>query len=315
MKKILLSCCCAVMLFSQTADEFYQKAVEFEKNGDLQNAMMYYKMSAKKSLDFENTIQKDITNEADKKPIIQTKTSKTDYKNNALEDSLGIDVYKPNYLIYAHDFSGKSDRKDGEAKFQISIEKPIAYDLFGFKETLFVAYSQKSFWQISKDSAPFRENNYEPEIFITIPNNFENYDFINWVKFGINHHSNGQGGEESRSWNRAYVSTKLGFGNFSVTPRAWYAFAKDRYNKDINDYMGYGDIELGYDLYGHKFTAMLRNNLKLNGNNRGAAELSWHFPLFKDIYGYLQYFNGYGESLIDYDRQVNKIGLGISIVR
>ncbi|ASM39559.1 phospholipase A [Campylobacter sp. RM12327] len=312
MKKVILSCICASMLFCENAEELYKKALEFEQNGDFKSAMKYYKISANQSLEFENKLQKDITY---KQPVIQTKTSsRKSLSNDTLENTLGIEIYKPNYFVYAYDFSDKNDRKDGEAKFQISFQKPISYDLFGLDETISVAYSQQSFWQVEKDSSPFRESNYEPEMFITIPDNFTNYGFIDWVRFGINHQSNGEDGVESRSWNRAYVSTKLLFGNLSITPRAWYSFNPDKYNDDISSYMGYGDIEFVYDLYGHKLAAMLRNNLNFH-DNRGAVELSWYFPLFNDVYGYLQYFNGYGESLIDYNRQVNKVGLGIAILK
>jgi phospholipase A1 len=62
------------------------------------------------------------------------------------------------------------------------------------------------------------------------------------------------------------------------------------------------------------FSAMSRNNLE-SGFSRGAVELTWSFPLgnYPFLKGYIQYFNGYGESLIDYDNHVNKIGIGFAL--
>jgi phospholipase A1 len=59
---------------------------------------------------------------------------------------------------------------------------------------------------------------------------------------------------------------------------------------------------------------MLRNNIE-SGFSRGAVELAWSFPFlsYRHLKGYLQYYNGYGESLIDYNQHSNSIGVGISI--
>jgi phospholipase A1 len=75
--------------------------------------------------------------------------------------------------------------------------------------------------------------------------------------------------------------------------------------------MGYGELFGGYQLKGHVFSFMLRNNLRQN--NRGAVELGWSYPIMTNLRLYAQYFNGYGESLVDYDHSVNRIGIGVML--
>jgi phospholipase A1 len=61
----------------------------------------------------------------------------------------------------------------------------------------------------------------------------------------------------------------------------------------------------------HEFGLQLRNNLRKE--SRGAVELEWTFPINRRFKGYVQYFNGYGESLIDYNQSNSRIGLGVSM--
>jgi phospholipase A1 len=82
-------------------------------------------------------------------------------------------------------------------------------------------------------------------------------------------------------------------------------------NRDIADYPGHRELRGACKWGEHGFSAMSRNNLE-SGCSEGAVELGWSLPLgdYRYIKGYVQYFNGYGESLIDYNRQTNRIGLG-----
>ena len=223
---------------------------------------------------------------------------------------LGLKYYEPIYMLFTHDFSKKPDRKADELHFEFSFERPITYDALGLGEKISFAYAQNSWWQITQDSAPFRESNYRPELYVSAP-----VPFADELKIGAMHESNGKGGEESRSWNRLYAQSTWNADGFSITPRAWYAFWLDRTNEDIADYMGYGDLRASYTFGKQRLSAMWRNNLHFDGSNRGAIELNYSFPIFNSgFYGYLRYFNGYGESLADYKRSVNKIGIGLSFV-
>ena len=223
---------------------------------------------------------------------------------------LGLKYYEPIYMLFTHDFSKKPDRKADELHFEFSFERPIAYDALGLGEKISFAYAQNSWWQITQDSAPFRESNYRPELYVSAP-----VPFADELKIGAMHESNGKGGEESRSWNRLYAQSTWSAGGFSITPRAWYAFWLDRTNEDIADYMGYGDLRASYTFGKQRLSALWRNNLHFDGSNRGAIELNYSFPIFNSgFYGYLRYFNGYGEGLADYKRSVNKIGIGLSFV-
>lgn len=60
---------------------------------------------------------------------------------------------------------------------------------------------------------------------------------------------------------------------------------------------------------------MMFRNVVESGFEKGTVELSWSFPLGSYPYfrGYVQFFNGYGQSLIDYNQHVNSIGIGLSL--
>ena len=74
-----------------------------------------------------------------------------------------------------------------------------------------------------------------------------------------------------------------------------------------------GNIELhgAYKRNRHTIGLMLRNNLQ-SGFSRGTFQVDWSFPIYHRVRGYTQYFNGYGESLIDYNVHNNTFGVGVS---
>ncbi|MBU1668073.1 phospholipase A [bacterium] len=248
--------------------------------------------------------------------------------------SYSTSKYNKHYSQYVHDNLPSTYEKNMEVEFQLSLQKPLSYNLLGLNEYISVAYTQQVWWQMYSDSAPFRETNYSPEIFMSIPSLYE-VDQLNNLKriqFGYRHQSNGQDGYRSRSWNRLFLSSFWQFENFFLKAQGWYRIPETKKpeefytgvnpdvtgddNPNIEEYLGYGDIHLKY-LYGkNQFGFMLRNNLKLDGN-RGAIQIDWSAPLphSENSYWYTKVFNGYGESLIDYDKSITKISVGFAFYR
>jgi phospholipase A1/A2 len=207
---------------------------------------------------------------------------------------------------------------DVEAKFQISFKVRLAENLIGDAD-LWAGYTQQNWWQVYNDdeSAPFRETNYEPEALLAWENDWKIAGLTNTnLTFGFNHQSNGRGDLLSRSWNRIIVGAAFERQNFAGRVRAWHRIEEsdsDDDNPDTEDYYGYGDVMLAYHWGDHDFATVLRNNLQSGGDNKGAIQLDWTYPMTERFNWYIQYFYGYGESMIDYDEKSNRIGVGFAM--
>lgn len=233
-------------------------------------------------------------------------------------------AYQPNYLLVASYNDRKNEEPfidafpganmdEVEAKYQLSFKARIAQGVLGGE--VWGAYTQQAWWQVynADQSAPFRETNYEPEVFLRWETDFDILGFnTRTIKFGFNHESNGRGQLLSRSWNRLVAGATFERGNLAILGRVWYRLpedADDDDNPDIVDYMGYGDFRAFYKWQDHVLGMTVLNNLR--SDNKGGVQLDWTFPLTERFRAYIQYYNGYGESLIDHDNYTNRIGVGV----
>lgn len=226
---------------------------------------------------------------------------------------------KVNYQPYETYFRAVNDPNIGldniESKFQLSFKLKAAEDLLGRGIDLWLGYTQQNQWQVYNKSisAPFRETNYEPEAFVSIPTDYQILGLRGrFVNVGFVHQSNGQSNILSRSWNRVYAQAGFEYGNnFGLTLKPWYRLpekAGDDDNPNITDYMGNFEAVASYRLNKHTLSLLARSTYDLK---RGFAQFDWSFPLQDKLKGYVQFTTGYGESLIDYNHQQNTFGIGI----
>lgn len=243
----------------------------------------------------------------------------------AVQRGSGLSLHKDNYILpftYAERWHGD----ETEVIFQLSIKQRL------FINNLYAAYTQKSFWQAYNHdiSAPFRETNYNPEVFYRwLPGDdmLRRWHLDEWgFDAGIEHESNGRTWPGSRSWNRAYFAPfRTSSGGTSLWYlKAWYRFPESAKNDPLDPggddnpdiYKHYGWTEATYR---HEFPSRMLVNASVRGNlasGHGAFSLRLSKPASTGEFFYvMDLFTGYGESLIDYDDEVTRIGFGLMFNR
>ncbi len=239
-------------------------------------------------------------------------------------------AHKPFYFMpYTYSFNptkkatGTIDEVDRtEVKFQFSFKINLVESFYNDYLRLSFAYTNLSFWQLynKKNSAPFRETNHEPDFFLEYkPSGVSSVQGNTFYRFGIVHQSNGQDIELSRSWNRIYIQmiTEIKYSVLSLmlweriheSPKDGPNDVDGDDNPEISKFMGHFELRSTTKFDKYSLSLLFRNNLRKD--NKGAFEASLSFPLNGKFKGYFQYFNGYGESLIDYDSSIQRVGVGI----
>ena len=233
----------------------------------------------------------------------------------------------------AHSATEATPYRRTENRIQLSVRTKLAQGLLTQghptrKDSLWFGYTQQSYWQLfSPDiSRPFRTTDHEPEVMYVYPTDAQLPFGWRWrySGAGLVHQSNGQSNPLSRSWNRVYLMTGMELDNrWNVRARVWKRLSEDRTSDDnpgISDYVGRGEVQLFWNLdQDHTLGATVRHALSSTG--RGSARLEWLQTLGTGLGGgksnlrlHTQLFSGYGDSMIDYNRQRTVFSLGLSLV-
>ena len=205
-----------------------------------------------------------------------------------------------------------------EAHFRLSLRTKLWDNPVADNGDLWVAYTQTSYWQAynTKESSPFRETNYMPEVFSVWRVGLPLGDRWRWqmLSLGLKHQSNGRGSSLgiSRSWNRLYVQFGFEGPATEVYFRPWVRVLTEDPddNSDIEDFLGHGDLQVIRHLNRSRIVLSARLN---PSTGKGMARVGYHFPLVGDLHGYLSVFSGYGESLLDYNHKQTTLSAGISM--
>ncbi|MYL96404.1 phospholipase [Novosphingobium sp. FGD1] len=233
-----------------------------------------------------------------------------------------LSAHEPIYAVYGPD-------TDSEARIQISFK----YQLFGsqtrpdrqkWTDGFYFAYTQRMFWDLGGDSSPFRNIDFQPEVFYVTPPKAVSDSTTLSAQIGLRHESNGRDGEFSRSLNTVYIAPMAAFSlgddiRLTVAPRAWLYAGDLSDNPDIRRYRGNTGlfVEIGEE-NGLRLSTSSRLNI---GSGKGAIAADLSYPLRRilgggpDFYLFGQTFTGYGENLLDYRRRMTRLRIGVALVR
>ena len=166
-----------------------------------------------------------------------------------------------------------------------------------------------------RNSLPFYDLNFNPGIGISKHIIMKNR-LLGKLTLMAEHESNGRDGIASRSWNKislageAYISPYL-----MAHAKYWIPIVDGKYNRDILKYMGL--YQAGFQARSHDdkwvldMTLVKRKGWNLNFNT--IVQLGYRINHNSNQFIMIQYYNGYGEHMLDYDQYHSRIRIGLLI--
>ncbi|MCI5979123.1 MAG: phospholipase A [Bacteroidales bacterium] len=239
----------------------------------------------------------------------------TDSIRRAFDNQPYFGIYKDNYFIFGPAIGPKITRKNTNIKFQISIAQRLTKSTLPLGTYLYLFYTQKVMWNVLEKSMPMTDLNFNPGIGLAKPLFVKNR-FIGKVILCLEHESNGRDEDASRSWNKISLGA-----NIMVDPmlmvhgKFWIPIVDGMNNKDILDYSGIYQVGLQMFSPNRRFnlgiTLVKRRGWNLNYNS--IIELSYRLWKRDNQFLFMQYYNGYGEDLLEYNKFHSQLRVGIVI--
>lgn len=222
-------------------------------------------------------------------------------------------LYKDNYFVVGTTPFRKPTSTNSDVKFQISLAIRLTDKTLPLGTYLFLTYTQKTFWNVFQESMPMRDMNFNPGIGLAKPF-FSKGRYVGKVSLMLEHESNGRDGEESRSWNKISLSGSTVVNEWlMVHAKFWIPIIDGQNNKDILKYCGIYQSGVVISTPDKEFTWgvtwVKRSGFNFNYNT--IWEMSWRVSDKANINLYAQYYNGYGEGLLDYNKYQSRFRVGI----
>lgn len=231
------------------------------------------------------------------------------------DDQPYFGLYKDNYFVFGPPIGPKPTKSNTNVKFQISIAQKLTRSTLPWGTYLYLFYTQKVFWNVLENSMPMPDLNFNPGIGLAKPL-FVRNRFIGKAFFLVEHESNGKDGEQSRSWNKISFGASIMIDpNIIVHGKVWIPIVDGMNNRDILSYSGIYQVGMQVYSNNHRLSGsvLLTKRKGWNLNYNTTFELAYRFLKRDNQYLFLQYYNGYGEGMLEYNVFHSQLRIGIVI--
>lgn len=222
-------------------------------------------------------------------------------------------LYKDNYFTVGTAIGQTPNKLNSDVKFQISLAIRLTNSTLPWGTYLYLFYTQKTFWNVFQESLPMRDMNFNPGVGLTKPF-FSKNRYIGKLSLILEHESNGRDGDASRSWNRVSLAGSAIVNDWlMVHAKYWIPIIDSGNNRDLLHYAGL--FQWGFELSSNDkrwqggITFVKRAGKFFNWNT--IAEVSWLVAKKSNVNLFAQYYNGYGENLLDYNQFHSRLRVGL----
>ena len=238
-----------------------------------------------------------------------------DSVRNAIDNGPYFTLFKDNYFLVGTSINQVPNKMNSDVKFQISISQRLTKSTLPFNTYLFLMYTQKCFWNVFEKSLPMRDLNFNPGIglarLIIVKDRL-----VGKATLLIEHESNGRDGDQSRSWNKISFGANIFIDpHFMVHGKFWIPIIDGGNNRDILKYCGIYQTGISVTSPNKRFgfSTILVKRQGWNLNFKTIIEVNYRIFKKDNQFLFMQYYNGYGEGLLDYKQFHSRLRIGLVI--
>lgn len=231
-----------------------------------------------------------------------------------LDKGPSFTAFKDNSGLIGTTIGSKPTSTNSDATFQLSVMQRLSDSKMLWNSHFFFQFTMSCFLNVFEPSFPLHDMSINPGFGLN-KYLFKDGKYIGQGYVMLEHESNGFDSIQSRSWNKLSVAATIQMTkNWEFQAKGWIPIVDGRYSQDIVRYQGLFFVASNFSTNNKRmnlsmmFTPTYRSRLGINSK----FELNVRVLHKQPVYAIMQYYNGYGENLLDYDVYKSRLRFGFA---